>query len=192
VRVAPGALIVVGGHSRHVGKTSVIEHLLRANAEDGWTAIKISAHRHAPPGVSVPLVEPWHKTSPDTQTGRYLAAGARRAFLVRAPDESLGRVATFIDAQRAEGRTVVVESNRIVQWLVPDVLFFVVDPRISDWKPSSALCLPIADAVVSGPPWDAHVFARTLRGRRARLPQSSHRSMTVWADSLQQSCSSWR
>jgi hypothetical protein len=146
--VAPGRLVVVGGHSRGVGKTSVIEHLLDAHRAERWIAIKISAHRHAPEGVSVPLVEECHQWCDATQTGRYLAAGASRAFLVRAPDASLARAATFINGLREGGRTVLVESNRIVQWLIPDVLLFVVDPMIEDWKPSSAFCLPVADAVI--------------------------------------------
>jgi hypothetical protein len=133
-----GALIVVGGHSRGVGKTSVIERLLRAR-HGCWIAIKISAHRHAPEGTSVPLIEETRAPSSLTQTGRYLAAGARRAFLVRAPDAALPQVAALIDAFCTEGSNVLVESNRIVQYVRPDVCLFVVDPCIDDWKPSSSL-----------------------------------------------------
>lgn len=147
-QLGQGALIVVGGHSRGVGKTTLIEHLLRGMQDEAWLAIKVSAHRHAQAAVSAPLVEEAWQPSPATQTGRYLAAGARRAFLVRAPDAAMSRVAAFIDALRSQGSNVVIESNRIVRYLAPDVLLFVVDPRVDDWKPSSALCLPIADALV--------------------------------------------
>jgi GTPase SAR1 family protein len=135
-----GALIVVGGHSRGVGKTTVIERLLHDSSED-WIAIKISAHRHAPAGTIAPLIEETRRGSSSTQTGRYLVAGARRAFLVRAPDAALPQVAALIDAFRTDGSNVVVESNRIVQFVRPDVCLFVVDPRIDDWKPSSSLLL---------------------------------------------------
>lgn len=174
MRVERGALVVVGGHSRGVGKTSLIEHLLRADTGKAWVAIKISAHRHAHDAVNAPLVEEAGQASALTQTGRYLAAGARRALLVRAPDAAMPRAAAFIESLRGRGSNVVVESNRIVQWLAPDVLLFVVDRRIDDWKPSSALCLPIADAIVSGPPWvlpaDANSppLIRAPRGRRSR------------------------
>jgi hypothetical protein len=142
--VGRGALIVVGGHSRGVGKTSVIERLLRERAGEPWIAIKISAHRHAPEGTTAPLIEEAHAGSPLTQTGRYLLAGARRAFLVRAPEAALTQAAAFIESRRAQGANVIVESNRVVQYVRADVLLFVVDPRIDDWKPSSALWLPVA------------------------------------------------
>ena len=48
MRHQPGRLIVVGGHSRGVGKTAVIAHLLRTLGWTGVEAVKISAHRHAP------------------------------------------------------------------------------------------------------------------------------------------------
>lgn len=174
MRVERGALVVVGGHSRGVGKTSLIEHLLRADTGAAWVAIKISAHRHAPDGVSAPLVEEAGQPSALTQTGRYLAAGARRAFLVRAPDVAMPGAAAFIESLRSRGSNAIVESNRIMRYLAPDALLFVVDPRIDDWKPSSALCWPIADAVVSGPPWvllaDANspLLIRAPRGPRSR------------------------
>jgi molybdopterin-guanine dinucleotide biosynthesis protein len=147
-----GALVVVGGHSRGVGKTLVVEHLLRAHRAEGWIAIKVSAHRHAAAGRRTADVEEAFAARSDTQTGRYRAAGAGRAFLVRAPEASLPGVADLIDASRADGSTVVVESNRIVRHTVPDVVLFVVDPYIQDWKASSPDCLAIADAIVCARP----------------------------------------
>ena len=41
------AVIVVGGHSRNVGKTSVVAGLISAFSRYSWTAVKISWHRHA-------------------------------------------------------------------------------------------------------------------------------------------------
>ena len=37
-------LIVVGGHSRSVGKTSVVAGLIAALPEFGWTAVKITQY----------------------------------------------------------------------------------------------------------------------------------------------------
>jgi chloramphenicol 3-O-phosphotransferase len=141
-----GTLVVVGGHSRGVGKTSLVEQLLRTTREP-WVAIKISGHRHAAKGARVPFVKEARRRSPRTQTGRYLAAGAARAFLVRAPDAALARAAAFIESLRESGANVIVESNRIVRHVTPDAVLFVVDPHVSDWKPTSALCLKVADAV---------------------------------------------
>ena len=75
---------MVGGHSSGVGKTSVIEDILSTRRRrEPWAAVKISAHRHATAATRVPLVEETMWPSPLTQSGRYLEAGARRAFLCR-------------------------------------------------------------------------------------------------------------
>jgi hypothetical protein len=144
-----GLLLVVGGHSRRVGKTRLIEAVLRAHAHEDWTAIKISAHRHAPEGTSVPPVEESFARSYSTQTGRFLLAGGRRAFLVRAPEPSMPEAVALVTALRSAGSHVIVESNRIARHLLPDLLLFVVDPFNADWKQSAAACLAKADAIVS-------------------------------------------
>lgn len=145
----PARLIVVGGHTRGVGKTSAIEHILRTRRGEPWTAVKISAHRHARPDGSTPLVEEATEVSPHTQTGRYLEAGASRALLCRTPDTRLAETAALLQRLLAGGHRVIVESNRIVSLVHADVVLFLVAPALDDWKPSSGLCLTRADALVS-------------------------------------------
>ena len=41
------AVIVIGGHSRNVGKTSVVAGLIAALPEFRWTALKITQHGHS-------------------------------------------------------------------------------------------------------------------------------------------------
>jgi hypothetical protein len=143
-----GALVVVGGHSRGVGKTLVIERLLRAYADQGWIAFKVSAHRHGSADTPTAAIEEASMASGDAQTNRYLMAGARRAFLARATDSLLPRVCELVESARAEGSNVLVESNRVAGRLVADAVLFVVDPLIDDWKASSPRCLDRADAIV--------------------------------------------
>lgn len=145
-----GRLIVVGGHSRGVGKTATIEHVLGARQNEPWAAVKVSAHRHAPDDLGVPLVEEQDEPSPHTQTGRYLAAGAARAFLCRTPEARLAQTADFIEGLRDAGTHVIVESNRILHCVDPDLVLFVVSPPIDDWKASSAYAVARADALVLG------------------------------------------
>lgn len=133
----PGKLIVVGGHSRHVGKTSIVEAVLRATPGREWIAVKVSSHRHD-----------HTRREGQCQQSRYLAAGARRALLVRAPDDSLPRAIGPLSRMRARGRNLLIESNRVVEHLEPDLVLFVIAPGISDWKPSSGPCLRRADAIV--------------------------------------------
>jgi Ni2+-binding GTPase involved in maturation of urease and hydrogenase len=142
----PGRVIVVGGHSRGVGKTALVAALVRTLRARGRAVVtvKVSAHRHGAASV----VEEDRVSSPWTSTGRCLAAGAARAFLCRCPDEHLAAAATLVHELRASGADVVVESNRMAARLDPDLTLFVVSAGTSDWKPSSAACLARADAIV--------------------------------------------
>jgi len=168
VRGALGRAIVVGGHSRGIGKTALVEQVLEALGSPRVAAVKISAHRHAATPTSAPVIERALHPSATSQTGRYLAAGADRAWLCRCPTERMGEAAAFVHALRADGWDVVIESNRIVRDLVPDLLFFVVSGQVHDWKPSSGPCLCRADAIVlSSGTTDVPMTARRLGGASA-------------------------
>lgn len=106
-------VIVVGGSRRKCGKTAVVESLIRENEEAGWTAIKITSHSHAPTGSG--------------DTARYLAAGARRAELIVAPDlaQCLPRIREWI----AASPHTIIESTRILDHLQPDLAILVIDTR---------------------------------------------------------------
>jgi Molybdopterin-guanine dinucleotide biosynthesis protein len=68
-------IVVVGGQSRKVGKTTVVCEILRATPERGWIAIKISPHAHGA-GLDHPvLVEATAEDS--TGSGRYFAPELR-------------------------------------------------------------------------------------------------------------------
>src|SRR5579863_9866900 len=84
-------IIVVGGSGRGVGKTSLVCGLISALDELRWTAVKISTHDHGKPK---PI---WEETSAgaETDTARYLTAGAERALLVTAPMRSDAQCADF-------------------------------------------------------------------------------------------------
>jgi hypothetical protein len=142
-----GALLLVGGHSRGVGKTLTAERILRARRGEPWVAIKVSAHRHGHAGDGLSIDDD-ATPSAHTQTGRYLIAGARRALLVHAPDTGLAAAADVISRLRADGLNLVVESNRLVDWVVPDRILFAMAPQIADWKPSSSRIVTRADAFV--------------------------------------------
>jgi hypothetical protein len=178
-----GARVIVGGHSRGVGKTLFIEDWLRAHRGEPWIAVKVSAHRHAPDGVAVPLVEEG-SSSDQTQTGRYLRAGAVRAFLVRAPAAALGQAAKFVASlacSRQQGGgspSVIVESNRLVLHLDFDYRFFVVDPDIADWKASSADFIGAPHVIVcrrGRSRHDSHIVTSALGDGAALRTDSLHR-----------------
>lgn len=159
-----GRLIVVGGHSRHVGKTASVAAILRCLAPSAWTAVKISAHKH---GAGAASVEERDGNS-GSQTARYLQAGASRAFLLRAPDEKVRDAAERIAWMRGAGQSVIAESNRLVEHCRPDLTLFVVAPSIRDWKPSSAACLRRAGALLILGEADLPPEAVAVGGERVR------------------------
>src|SRR5438105_12416722 len=87
-------LVVIGGHTRNIGKTSVVCGIIRALPDWNWTAIKITQYGHgicSRAGEACECSDPVHPAAvseergadPSTDSGRFLAAGARRSFWVR-------------------------------------------------------------------------------------------------------------
>ena len=82
-------LVMVGGHTRNIGKTSVVEGIIRSLPEFDWTAAKITQFGHgvcSVNGESCDCAVSEHQFSiteernsdTGTDTARFLAAGARR------------------------------------------------------------------------------------------------------------------
>ena len=165
------ALIVIGGHSRSVGKTSVVAGLIAALPEFEWTAAKITQYGH---GVCSANGEPCDCATADhswaiseerdrsgkSDTSRFLLAGAARSLWVRTEQ---GRLAEAMPAlrHRLEGaRNVIMESNSVLKFLRPDLYLTVLDPSTGDFKNSAREFLDRADAVIlheaaGAPAWQA-------------------------------------
>lgn len=143
-----GRCLLVGGHSRGVGKTALAVALVRALGPGSVATVKVSAHRHG--GGHLAIEEDAEPTLA-TSTGRCLAAGAARAFLCRCPDGHLREVAALVRVLSADGYDVVVESNRMAPLVAADLTLFVASSETPDWKTSSKLCLACADALVLAP-----------------------------------------
>ena len=153
------ATILIGGHSRSVGKTSVVAGLISALREFHWTAAKVTQYGH---GVCSANGEPcdcataehaWAITEErsrtgDSDTSRFLAAGAEQVFWVRTEQ---GRLAEAIPAFRKKivgAENLILESNSILKFLRPDLYLTVLDPANADFKNSAREFLDRADAVV--------------------------------------------
>ena len=88
------AIVVIGGHSRSVGKTSVVAGLISALPEFDWTAVKITQHGHgicSANGEACDCATADHSwaiseerdRSGASDTSRFLVAGAVQALLAR-------------------------------------------------------------------------------------------------------------
>jgi len=165
-------LVVVGGHSRNMGKTSLVEGLIGRFRERQWTAVKITQYGHhvctnhdsmcgceAAPGEPFGLSEEYE--GGETDSARFLAAGASRSFWLRTPAGELSRAAGTIHKILSQSKNVIVESNSVMELVQPDVFLMLMDYGCTDFKPSSLRFLNRADALVivdrglHGPPWDA-------------------------------------
>ena len=147
------AVIIVGGSGRNVGKTTLVCSLIGALPEYRFTAVKISSHDHGHP-------EPvWEETGSgqDTDTERYLAAGAQRALLVTALEGDFP--IRQIEAAVANDADVIFESNRILQYYKADLCLAVLGAPLSERKPYFDQFAKRADAFVARVGEDAKAFA---------------------------------
>ncbi|HEU5341441.1 hypothetical protein [Edaphobacter sp.] len=141
------AMVVVGGQTKGVGKTSVAAGLIAALAERRWTAFKISLARSGEEYAGVEVSEE-KDAGQTTDTARFLTAGAARAFWVRARREDLAEAMARIRPQIEAAENVLIESNSVVGLLRPDVYLSVIDPAVEDFKLSARELLERADAVL--------------------------------------------
>lgn len=153
------ALIVVGGQSRNLGKTSVVVGLITALRERRWTAVKITQFGH---GFCSARGEPCHCSSDLHTTAiseerdaagrgdtcRFLRAGAQRSLWVRVKQGHLCEAMPVLRQRLADASNVVIESNSVLEFLEPDLYLTVLDARTEDFKASARRFLDRASAVV--------------------------------------------
>jgi len=153
------AIVVVGGHSRNVGKTSVMAGLIAALPACDWTAFKITQFGHGQcslngePCDCAPQDRCWAITEEQDESGksdssRFLVAGAKRAYWVRTEQGRLHEALPAIERKISGAENVMIESNSILRFLDPDLYISVLDPSIEDFKASAQEYLERADAVV--------------------------------------------
>jgi hypothetical protein len=153
------ALVVIGGHSRSVGKTSVVAGLISALSEFEWTAVKITQYGHgvcSANGEACDCATADHSwaisderdRSGESDTSRFLVAGALRALWVRTEQGRLAEVMPTL-RRRIEGAgNVIIESNSVLKFVQPDLYLSVLDPATPDFKTSAREFLDRASAVI--------------------------------------------
>jgi hypothetical protein len=182
--------LVVGGHTRSIGKTSLVVDLIRAFPEARWTAVKITQYGHgvcARNGENCGCEPDDHAAALDweanpasgTDTSRFLGAGAVRAIWLRTKQGRLAEGLPLLRSALAEISSredftpgdLILESNSLLQFLKPALYLVVLDPAEADFKDSARLYLDRADAfVLRGQPGEspgqwAGVSLRTVIGK---------------------------
>jgi hypothetical protein len=153
------ALIVVGGHSRSVGKTSVVAGIIAALPEMHWTAAKITQYGHgicSANGQSCDCATDDHSwaiteerdRSGKSDSSRFLVSGATRSLWVRTRQGMLAEAMPRLRKELASAEHVILESNSVIRFLRPDLYITVLDAANPDFKVSAKQYLDRADAVV--------------------------------------------
>jgi hypothetical protein len=165
------ALVVIGGHSRNVGKTSVVAGLISALPRFQWTAVKITQYGHgicSADGEACACATGDHSwaiseerdRSGKSDTSRFLIAGAVRVFWLRTEQGRLAEAMPALRQRVQNAQNLIIESNSVLKFLRPDLYLTVLDPHTADFKTSAREFLDRADAVILHAPdgavaWEA-------------------------------------
>ncbi len=153
------AVLVVGGQTRNIGKTSVVAGLIARLPEMRWSAFKITQYGH---GFCTADGKPCQcqtenacvamnlerDAASGTDTSRFLAAGAERSIWVRTRIGALSDAMPRVSQELARSENAIIESNSILEFLQPDLYLTVLDPDVADFKESARRFLDRADAIL--------------------------------------------
>jgi hypothetical protein len=192
-------LIVVGGHTRSIGKTQLVCDLIAALPQAEFIAGKITQFGH---GVCAQNGE-FCGCAPDdhtsafnweadptsgTDSARFLAAGAHHSFWLRTKQGYLAEGMPLLreplkqlrnEADTDSAVNLIIESNSLLQFLKPSLYLVVLDPQKQDFKPTAQSILDRADAFVlrnnleeSSSAWP-QISAKLLQAKPAFLQRES-------------------
>ncbi|HXZ81636.1 MAG TPA: hypothetical protein VEG30_17035 [Terriglobales bacterium] len=153
------AIVVVGGHSRSVGKTSVVASLIAALRDRRWTAIKLTQYGHgicSADGKDCDCASDDHtwavteERDPkgDSDTSRFLAAGAAKVFWARTRQGYLAEAMPKLRTIIAQAENVIFESNSLMKFVRPDLYLAILDYANPDFKASAREFLDRANAII--------------------------------------------
>lgn len=185
--------VVIGGHSRNIGKTSVLAGIIRDLADLDWTAVKITQFGHGICSINGKnchcstdehrfMIQEERNRSGNTDTSRFLIAGARKSLWVRTKQGMLFEALPALRKKIAQDPFVILESNSILRFMKPDLYLVVLDFSVEDFKPSTKRFLDRADAYVifrneSGlPSWKDVSLKPLLNKPIFELPRETYRS----------------
>lgn len=160
-------VIIVGGHTRSIGKTQLVCDIISAFPQADWIAGKITQYGHGvcaqngldcdcAPDEHICAIEWEACPQSGTDSARFLAAGAKHSFWLRTKQGFLaeglplmrGTLKQVSEEAEREPRSLILESNSLMQFVKPTLYFAVVDPAREDFKDSARAALDRADALV--------------------------------------------
>jgi molybdopterin-guanine dinucleotide biosynthesis protein len=196
------AIVIIGGHTRNIGKTSVMCRLISAFPECGWTAVKITQFGHGVCSANgepcdcetadhtIAISEERNAAASGTATGtdssRYLAAGAARSLWVRTRQGQLSEAMPRLRTEIGKAENTILESNSVLRFLRPDLYLAVLDPSVADFKPSALRYLDRADAVLYSGEAGQSAWPGVSPSLIAHIPAFRIASPEYWSDDVEQ------
>lgn len=160
-------VIVVGGHTRSIGKTQLVCDIINTFPQANWIAGKITQYGHGvcaqngnncdcAPDEHICAIEWEAQPQSGTDSARFLAAGAKRSFWLRTKQGYLAEglplmrdaLKQTLSETEEDSPPLILESNSLLQFLKPSLYFAVIDPAREDFKDSARVALDRADALV--------------------------------------------
>lgn len=163
----PWRLVVVGGHTRSIGKTQLVCDIIAALPQAEWIAGKITQYGHGvcarngrhcdcAPNEHISAIVWETRRDSGTDSARFLAAGASRSFWLRTKQgylaEGLPLLRKALDRAQSSASgnplNVIVESNSLLQFIRPSLYVAVLDSSKPDFKESARQVLDRANVYV--------------------------------------------
>lgn len=160
-------LVVVGGHTRSIGKTQLVCDIIAALPQAEWIAGKITQYGHGvcartghhcdcAPDEHISAIVWETQRDSGTDSARFLAAGARRSLWLRTKQgylaQGLPLLRDALDLARPSDAgtplNVIVESNSLLQFVDPSLYVAVLDSSKPDFKDSARQVLDRAHVYV--------------------------------------------
>lgn len=159
-------LIVVGGHTRSVGKTQLVCDIIRTFPKVEWIAGKVTQYGlgvcaqngencGCAPSEHVCALDWEQSSSSGTDSARCLQAGAKRSFWLRTKQghlaEGLQMLREALDGigqNDATPQALIIESSWLMQFVKPSLYFAVLNPLEADFADSEQLALDRSHALV--------------------------------------------
>jgi hypothetical protein len=160
-------VIVIGGHTRSIGKTQLVCDVIAAFPQANWIAGKITQYGHnfcvkkgkfcdCAPTEHVCAISWENGSSPRSDSGRFLVAGAKRSFWLRTKQGYLAEGIPLLRAALRECESgadddpanLILESNTFLDFVTPSLYLMVLDPAKADFKNSARQLIDRASAFI--------------------------------------------
>jgi hypothetical protein len=140
--------IVVSGHARKVGKTSVAAALISSFPQYSWIALKVSTHWHSQSSTEDDCVVYEEKSLNNSDSARFLAAGAKRSFWVHMRECKMESAMLQLQPILQSSSFVIIEGNNILKYINADIHLMVVNCTIDEIKESARSILERLDILI--------------------------------------------